>query len=325
MREWLLFFYTVPAKPVGSRMRVWRKLTRIGAVQLKGTVYLLPASDEHRELLQWLVGETVSAGGEAGFVLTERIDPYEDGELRELFNRQRTEEYAKVARELDSFSRRLASFRKGTRQMPLETLHKQFQKIRGGFQEIRGVDFFDSPAGRKLEARLAALEPEIQQMPGRDEKPFPGTSGTLRPADFQGRTWVTRPRPFVDRIASAWLIRRFIDPGAAFIFLSEDEIRAVKGDLLSFDVAGGDFTHHHDLCTFEALMERFGFSDPPLRQLAQVVHDLDLKDAKFGHPAAPGVEMVIAGIRARGESDQEILAQGMMVFEALYDTFSRGR
>jgi hypothetical protein len=321
MSGWLLFFYTVPAKPVGSRMRIWRKLARIGAVQLKGAVYLLPASEEHREMLQWLVSETSSSGGEAGFALTERIIPFEDGELRELFNEQRAGDYGKIIKEIEEFRRRVASFRKGTKPPRPEILRKQSRKIRSELQEIRKIDFFDSPQGSKLEEGFAEIEQEIVHLLARKEQPETGAGVTLRPEDFQDRTWVTRPSPFVDRLASAWLIRRFIDQGASFLFLPEEEIKA-RDDLLSFDVAGGDFTHHQDLCTFEALIERFGLSNPALRRLAEIIHDLDLKDDRYANPATPGVEMVIGGIRDQGRSDQELLEQGMLIFEALYVSYS---
>jgi hypothetical protein len=322
MNGWLLFFYTVPAKPVGSRMRIWRKLARMGAVPLKGAVYLLPASEEHREMLQWLVTETSAAGGEAGFAQTERIFPFEEEDLRALFNNQRGEEYSKIDQELDSLRRKLDSFRKGTRQLKPEAMHKQLQKIRGEFLELRRIDFFHAPQGGKLAGHLMEVEALSLQLFGREDKPGADVATILRHEDFQGRTWVTRPRPFVDRLASAWLISRFIDSEAVFVFLPEEEIKTGKGDMLSFDMAGGDFTHMDDLCTFEVLMVRFGLSRPALQQLAEIVHDLDLRDGKYNHPAGAGVEVVIAGIRDRSRSDQEALEQGIMVFDALYTSYS---
>jgi hypothetical protein len=324
MSGWLLFFYTVPAKPVGSRMRIWRKLARIGAIPLKGTVYLLPASEEHREMLQWLVTETSASGGEAGFAQTERVIPFADIELCELFNKQRAEEYEKVLKEMDAFRRKMASFRKGTRPPRPEVLHKQFLKIRNEFQTIRKIDFFHSPLGRKLEDRFTELEPEITQLLAKDreKEQQAGHAGILHPEDFQGRTWVTRPSLFVDRLASAWLILRFIDPDASFVFMPEEKINTAKGDMLSFDVAGGDFTHLNDLCTFEALIARFGLTEPALRPLAEIVHDLDLKDDRYGNPAMTGVEVVISGFRDQGLGDQDTLAHALLIFDALYASYS---
>jgi hypothetical protein len=319
---WLLFFYKVPAQPVSSRMRIWRKLARIGAVQLKGAVYLLPATEEHQEMLQWLVAETLSSGGEAGFARTERIIPFQDAELRELFNKQRGEEYEEILKEIEGFRRKMASFRKGTRPPRPEILHKQFLKIRNEFHSIRKIDFFASPRGRSLEERFTGLEQEITRLLSREKEQATGAAGTLRREDFQGRLWVTRPRPYVDRLASAWLIRRFIDPDASFVFLPEEEIPAAGDNMLSFDVAGGDFTHIDDLCTFETLITRFALTDQALRPLAEIVHDLDLKDDRYSNPAAAGVEAVISGLRDRGLDDQAILDQGLLIFDALHASYA---
>jgi len=317
---WLLFFYTVPARPVGNRMRIWRKLARIGAIQLKGAVYLLPDDEENRELLQWLVTEAAALGGEAGFAPTARVFPFADQDLHELFTHERIREYAEIARAVDIFGRRLASVRKGSRPPARGTLRQQFQKIRNDFQAVRKIDFFGAQPGRALEKRLVALEPEVLGLTdkvGQARQTPVGSLARLAVKDFQGCTWATRPHPFVDRMASAWLIRRFIDPQARFAFLSEEGLAAAKGDILSFDVSHGDFTHGEDLCTFEVLVLRFGLNDPSLQRLGEIIHDLDLKDAKFGHPETTGVETVLAGIRGQAKGDQEILDQGMVIFDAL--------
>lgn len=322
---WLLFFYTVPARPVSNRMRIWRKLSRIGAIQLKGAVYLLPDDEENRELLQWLVTEASALGGEAGFATAERVIPFADEELQQLFNEQRALEYAELVKVVDTFERRLASVQKGSRSPSHGNLRKQFQKIRNEFQAARKIDFFGAEQGGALEKRLLALESEVQGLAGIAGLAAKTATGSLTPLagkDFQGRTWVTRPQPFVDRMASAWLIRRFIDPQARFAFMPEEGLAAAKGDMLSFDVAHGDFTHSDDLCTFELMVTRFGLNDPALRQLGEIIHDLDLKDARYGHAATAGVETVLAGIRGQGKGDQEIIDQGMLVFDALYATFT---
>ena len=321
MNGWLLFFYTVPARPVGNRMRIWRKLARIGAVQMKGAVYLLPDQEEHRENLQWLSKETSACGGEAGWAHTERIHPFKEAELRELFNRQRTAEYDQLKKKLADLQRRTAAYQKGGQPPKPEILRKQFRKLRDELQTIARIDFFASETGQKMAAELGELEEEIARLLAQRKEPASKVGATLRRGNFQGRTWVTRPRPFVDRLASAWLIRRFIDPQASFAFRPEEEISAAKGEMVSYDVADGDFTHQQDLCTFETLIRRFGLTDPALRPLAEIVHDLDLKDDRYGNPAAAGVEAIIVGLGNRSRSDQEILAQGLQVFDALYAFF----
>lgn len=321
---WLLFFYTVPSRPVGNRMRIWRNLAKIGATPLKGAVYLLPDSDEHQELLKWLVAEVSSLGGEAGFVCAAEVFPLATGELHQLFDTQRVKEYSAVRKELDAFARRFAAVRKGSRPPRGNTLLKQFRKIKTSFATVRKIDFFHCAEGDALAQQLSRWERELAALArGKTEDQDQIGGLPIRRQDFQQRTWVTRPRPFVDRIASAWLIKRFIDPKARFVFLPEEKLATAKGDMLSYDVAGGDFSHVNDMCTFESLIARFDLHDPALKRLAHIVHDIDLKDDKYGDPAAAGIEAVITGIRSQDVPDEEMLTRGMGIFDALYATERR--
>ena len=322
--SWLLFFYSVPAKPVGGRMRIWRKLARIGAVQLKGAVYLLPDGEEQRENLQWLIKETVAIGGEAGFARAEAVQPFTVAELRALFNRRREEDYSRLDAKVQELRRRVAACRSGAGSSRVVALRKQFGKIRDELQSLRRLDFFDSPAGRNTVADFADLEAAFKRLlaPAGEAEARP--EATLRCRDFRGRTWVTRPRPYVDRLASAWLIKRFIDPRATFLFKPEAEIKPVAGTdadgaVLSYDVAGGDFTHHHELCTFEVLLQRFGLTDDVgLGRLAEIVHDLDLNDDRYNHPAGPGLEALLQGLSSREISDHRLLARSFLLLDAFY-------
>lgn len=315
--EWLLFFYSLPSKPVKSRMKIWRKLAKMGAVQLKGSVYILPYGEEHYEMLQWLVSEVASMGGEGAFLRTVRIESMEDGEIAELFMRARERDYQAIDKGIKELEARLAGIRKGSRPR-IHTISSRADKLIREFEEIRKIDFFSSSAGASRKGRLDSLKTEITALTGH-EADEPETEVTQRDiADYRGKTWVTRPKPFVDRMATAWLIRRFIDREAAFGFMEEKALERKREGAVTFDVKGGEFTHVGDMCTFEVVMRSFGLKDRALRKIAELVHDLDLKDGKFGIPEAAGIEDILAGIRKTARSDDEMLHKGMEVFDMLY-------
>lgn len=321
--EWLLFFYSIPANPVNNRMKIWRKLLKTGAVQLKGGVYILPYSEERHEALQWLLAELPELKGEGLLLRADSIEPLQQREIVALFDEQRRQQYHELAGKVDEFAGRLRNLHKGGSDRRPTSLFRQYEKLQADFLGIRQRDFFDSEPGRELSERLAALRRDLEDLGATGRKTGRGTAAQqlarLDRADFTGLTWLTRRRPFVDRMASAWLVRRFIDPAAVFAFRDEAELAQAKGEReVSFDVRQGDFTHVDDLCTFEVLIESFGLADRGLIRLAEIVHDIDIKDGRFAAAEAPTVELIIRGIRNRNLPDQEALEQGMAVFEALY-------
>jgi hypothetical protein len=316
-RGWILFFYSVPAKPVNNRMRVWRKLLGAGAIQLKGAVYLLPRGDEQTEFVQWLIAEITAKRGEAAFVQVEHIDTMEDAELIELFNRQRAQEYGPLAQGFTDLERRLASIRKGGSGQHTKGLAAQFAKLQRGFEAVQQLDFFASPAGLTLQEKMQRLKAELDTLqPVTGRMTPPETIPTRNAADYYGRTWITRTKPFVDRMASAWLIKRFIDPQATFAFLADGQKAQARAIL--FDMPGGEFTHVGELCTFEVLLKAFGITAAPLKKMAELVHDLDLKDGKYGRAEARGVEEILTAIRKTAADDKETLRRGMEIFEMLF-------
>ncbi|KAB2927773.1 MAG: chromate resistance protein [Leptonema illini] len=325
--NWLLFFYTIPANPVNNRMKIWRKLVKTGAVQLKGGVYILPYSEERHEALQWLLAELPGLKGEGLLLRTDSIEPLQQHEIIAFFDGQRRQQYQELAGRVDEFTGRLSNVQKGGADRKQTSLFRQYDRLAADLLAIRQRDFFDSETGRELSERLAALRRSMEELntAGRrngDRQPATLLNGR-NIADFTGLTWLTRRRPFVDRMASAWLIRRFIDPGAAFAFRDEEGLAQTRGEReVSFDVRQGDFTHVDDLCTFEVLVQSFGLADRGLSRLAGIVHDIDIKDGKFAAAEAPTVEMIIRGIRNRDLPDEEALEQGMAVFEALYLSLS---
>jgi len=316
---WLLFFYSVPSKPVSSRMKVWRKLMRAGAIQMKGAVYILPFNDEHYEILQWLVSEVAAMKGEAAFVKIEKIDTMKDSEIVSLFNRQRADDYKTVAKGLEDLERKLGSTQKGGKTQNIKGTSEQLVRLRKDFEEIKRTDFFSSKEGQTLNARIGHTEAEIKRHSGTEEEKERPVAIIARKVDeYQGKIWVTRKRPFIDRMASAWLIRKFIDKNATFDFADEKDIETIGGNSVAFDVRGGEFTHAGDLCTFEVLIRSFGLKDKPLKKIAEIVHDLDLKDEKYGAAEAKGLEDILTGIRKTAKDDRDILERGMAVFEMLY-------
>jgi len=320
--NWLLFFYSIPATPVKNRVKIWRKLLKTGAVQLKGGVYILPDKDEHHEALQWMLAELPSLKGEGLLVKTDSIEPLLQEDIVALFNEQRQHQYQEIDTKIDEFSGRVRNLRKGGRDKKT-SLFRQFEKIQIDFQAVQQRDFFQSAKGRELAAQIEALKKQLEELAA-VEKGQKGSIPSSLPnsrkiTNFSGLTWVTRKRPFVDRMASAWLIRRFIDAQASFSFRDENELRDLTSDLeVSYDVRNGDFTHIDDQCTFEVLTKSFDLADKGLDALCRIVHDIDIKDGKFAASEAHVIEMIIKGIRNRALPDSETLEQGMAIFEALY-------
>lgn len=318
-QEWLLIFYSVPSHPVSARMKIWRKLAKAGAVQLKGAVYILPASEEHEELFQWIIGEVKSLGGDGAFVRTPRVETIPDGEVRELFNRQRDDEYRALNKVLDGLERAVQSPRKDSDEDVRRKVAAPMASARKTYDDIVGRDFFQAPLGSAVAKRIRAFDAAVTALQG----PGPVKQAPLSRKDagrYRRKVWVTRKRPFIDRMASAWLIRKFVDPEATFRFIDEKERGGLGPGEIAFDMQGGEFTHHGDLCTFEVLVRSFGIKDKAVRKIAEIVHDLDLKDDKYGNAAGSGIEEVLTGIRKTVKDDAEMLEKGIAVFEMMYQS-----
>ncbi|MDP3297030.1 MAG: chromate resistance protein [Thermodesulfovibrionia bacterium] len=316
--KWLLFFYSVPSKPVNARMKIWRRLAKAGAVQLKGAIYILPYNEETFELCQWLVSEVTSMKGEGDFVRVDKIETMNEKEIIDLFKEQRERDYSIIEKELEQFERKISSIRKGTGIQNNKKLSEQFNKYLKEFEEIKKIDFFSSKAGNDLKKRIKSIEGEIKIVSGFAIQEKKVMIIPKRIEDYQGKTWVTRKNPFVDRMASAWLVKKFIDIKAVFKFIDEKDLGTLDKDSVAFDIRRGEFTHSGDMCTFEVLIKAFGLKDKALKKIAEVVHELDIKDDKYKNPEAKGIEDILMGIRKTAKDDAEILEKGMVVFEMLY-------
>jgi hypothetical protein len=294
--RWLLMFHQIPPKPAYLRVKVWRRLQAIGAVALKNSVYALPVSAEGLEDLQWLRREIVEGGGEASVCEARLIDGITDAEARALFLAARDADYAEIVEQV----RRIDT--------GAEDARTRLARLRRRFEEVRRIDFFGSEGREAANGLLGDLERRL------GGEASPALSGL---ADLKGRVWVTRRSVQVDRIASAWLIRRFIDPDARFKFVAPQGYVPKPGEI-RFDTFDGEFTHEGDRCTFEVLALRLGRDDPALAALAEIVHDIDLKDGKFGRPEAAGLALAFAVPDA---GDETRLERGAALLDGLYRHF----
>lgn len=314
--RWLLFVHQLPSGPSNLRVRTWRRLQQLGAIPIKQAVYALPDTPSAREDFEWLKTEVKAAGGDVSVFAADHVDTWSDDGLIDEFRRSRQEAYALLAGDIEKVLKRAASNRRprGTRAPALQRLLNVFRERLAG---IEHVDFFGG-AGRE---GVAALLTRLEDLASRKDvgaTPMKG-AGPSDAAKYQGRLWVTRPRPGVDRMASAWLIRRFIDPQAQFGFVADPE--AVPDDGLPFDMFGVEFSHQGEGCTFETLCGVFAIQQPAVARIAAIVHDLDLKDNWFGALEAPTVGHVIDGLQRAHADDGTLLSQGMALFDSLYRSF----
>jgi hypothetical protein len=296
--RWLVLFHQIPPKPDYFRVKVRRRLHRIGAVALKNSVYVLPLREETREDFEWLVREIRAEGGEATLCRGEFLAGTTEEEVRTMFQADRAADYAAITGE----ARALAG---GGPDGAVDRLQRRLE-------ETERIDFFDADGRSAAEAALAAARPSVE--------PAGAAGGLPRPS---GATWVTRAGIKVDRISSAWLIRRFIDPAARFRFVPAKGYRPQPGEL-RFDMFQGEFTHEGDRCTFETLLARFDLADAGLHALAEIIHDVDLKDGKFGRAEAAGIAALIDGLVVAYPEDAERLERGAAVFEGMYAYISSG-
>ena len=317
-RRWLLFIHQLPSQPSNLRVTTWRRLQQIGAIPLKQAVYALPDTADAREDFEWLKTEVKAAGGDATVFAAGHVDAWSDDALVEEFRRGRQDAYDRLTRDVEQALKRASNARrpKGTRAPALRRLLDIFRERLVGLDKI---DFFGSAGRDRVLTMLRQLEDRIAG-PRRPSAPAE-TDSSGKMASFQGRLWITRPRPGVDRMASAWLIRRFIDRQARFGFAADRDLVPEPG--VPFDMFGVEFSHHAEGCTFETLCSVFGIDGPAFSRIAAIVHDLDLKDSKFGAPECSTVSAMIEGLQLAYQHDDALLEQGMTLFECPVFTINR--
>ena len=297
---WLLLIFSLPAKRASERVQVWRKLKRYGALALRSSGYVLPNNASNQERFEWLAAAIRKYKGEASVVQVHAIDDLPAEALAQRFVESRSRDYEALIRELQKIRPTSASS------------SSQVARLRHRLQEIAEIDFFTSPLRGRVETLLERFDSmsrlgEAKNSPNGPKK------------EYRDRAWITRPRPGIDRVSSAWLIRRFIDPKAKFLFASDPRRhpQAIPFDM--FQQAGG-FGHRGEDCTFETLRKEFRIRDRRVAAVAQIIHDADLSDGKFGRVEGLGLDRVLIGWAQQGISDEELLRRGMELIGGLYDS-----
>jgi hypothetical protein len=316
--RWLVLIHQIPPRPNYLRVKIGRRLQGLGAVPVKNSVYVLPRSDQALEDFQWVRREIVAGGGDASVCEARFVEGLSDGAVEALFGAAREADYDELAREVRGLQQKLGRASK-RRRGDGEQAAPALARLRKRLGEIVAIDFFGASGRDTVEGLMTSLDRSL-----RPAEPVDAAGGQWAPGDVRGRTWVTRAGVHVDRMASAWLVRRFIDPDARFKFVRAQAYTPEKGEL-RFDMFEAEFTHEGDRCTFEVLVQRFGLRERALGEVGEIVHDIDLKDARFGRVEAAGVDRLVAGIALRHKDDEARLRDGAAVFDGLYEFFKRKR
>jgi len=294
---WLLLMFSLPANQASRRVEVWRKLKQYGVLALPSSGYLLPNTAANHERFEWLATAIRKYKGQASVVKVNEIDDQPSAQLRQMFIEARSRDFEQLMRDLRKKNNKRSS--------------GELSRLRRRFQQIVAIDFFDSPMRSRVETLLNTADGLS-----------PGTSATSakKRKEFLNRTWLTRTRPGIDRVSSAWLIRKFIDANARFAFA--DDPRKLP-DAVPFDMfhASG-FGHRGYDCTFETLRKEFVIRDPKIAVIAQIIHDADLEDEKYGRSEGIGLDRVLIGWAHEGTADEELLRRGMEMIEGLYQSLT---
>jgi hypothetical protein len=310
--RWVLFMPTIPSKPASVRVKIWRRLQAIGAVGLRGSVYALPNRDECVELFEWLGRELRDLGGQASICEGRFLDGSSDDDIERRFLEARNADYAEIAEAAKQLGKKLA----GKRIAPdrIASIADQHAKLVQRLGEVTAIDFLGGPGREAVEGVLAAIARALPRDGAAASSPL---EVVPRP---RAATWVTRTGVHVDRIASAWLIRRFIDPQARLKFVPANGYVPEPGEL-RFDMFDAEFTHVGDRCTFEVLVERMALADPGLVAIGEIIHDLDLRDDKFTREETAGVRSTIDGICTVARDDEQRIAAAAPMLDGLYSHF----
>jgi len=322
--EWILLVHQLPASPTNIRVRTWRKLQRLGAAAIKSSVYVLPYNKRSFEDFQWLKQEIEAAGGEASVFRAAAVEGTTHQEIVTLFRKARDEEYAKVTADLDGLTGSLREQTRGRHLSPgrIDTHEAELDKLHKELERVLAIDFFGAARRRAAVAAYERCRRSLRASQSRREQGTQAESkigASEKVARYQGRRWVTRRNLFIDRLASVWLIRTFIDPRARFSFVDDDQ---APGGGIGFDLFGGEFTHRGEDCTFETLLKEFSLGDEPgLRDIAEIVHDMDLKDNKFNRSETDGLAVILNGLSQSLKDDRKLIHQSGPIFDGMHALF----
>ncbi len=303
--KWILLLYGLPTKRGTTRVNLWRQLKKCGALALKTSAYLLPDKAEHHERLQWLAQQVRDGGGQATIIHVTEIEGLTHEEIVRQFNEARSTNYAALLGALNDL---IAQNKKRLG----ESFAADLERFTRQFEEIRRIDYFD--CARAQDAQMLLKRAESLRCSKSKTAPV------LTTRKFIDQTWLTRPRPEIDRVGSAWLIRKFIDPKAKFIFANDS---SKPRDAIPYEIFEVEFSYHVEDCTFETLVKRFGISDKAVQKIAEMVHDADLEDEKFQTTECVGIDRVLKGWAKIGLSDDELLKRGRDCFEGLHQQLKK--
>ena len=324
-QDWILLIHQLPPKPTNLRVRIWRKLQKLGAVAIKNSVYVLPATEQAHEDFQWLKQEIDSAGGEAAVFRAGSVEGATNDEIVAAFRKARDEEFAAITAEFDGLTGAIREQARGKHLTAgrLAAHETEIDKLHAELERIAANDFFDAKGRAVAFDAYERCQKAIRTAQGHagTATSTPTKSGTLDVAKYQGRRWVTRRNLHIDRLASAWLIKQFIDKRPRFYFVTEGE--TVAG-AIRFDMFGAEFTHQGEDCTFETMLKQFGLAESKgLREIAEIVHDVDLKDDKFHRLEGAGLNAIIDGLGKVLRDDRKLLQQTSILFDGLYELLSK--
>lgn len=299
---WLLLVFSLPAKGASQRVEIWRKVQRYGMLALRSSGHILPNTPPNRERMEWLATAIRTYKGQASVVQVQSFDDSPDERLRQLFVEARSHDYQKLLHE----AKRLLAL------SPTRRPSGPLNRIRRRALELQDIDFFQNPVRPKLEKLLARADESEGAKSGRNAKRKAG--------EYINRLWMTRPRPGIDRVSSAWLIRRFIDPKARFVFGGEP---GTHPDAIPFDMfCPQGFGHRGQDCTFETLYKEFAIREGRVKRIAEMIHDADFGDEKFGRTEGQGLDKVLKGWAKQDLPDQDLLQRGMDLIDGLSESLA---
>ena len=312
--RWLLLIHQLPAKPAYQRVKTWRRLQSLGAVAIKNAVHALPASEQAQEDFEWLLREIRDGGGEALICEARLVDGLSDAEVQAMFNAARGADYDALAQEARNLSEALDR----------PDIRPRLARLKASVVQTVAIDFFGANGRETVDGLIAGLEARLDEEDATGKARADVTPGVTGLGSLTNRVWVTRQGVYVDRIASAWLIRRFIDPDARFRFVRAKGHVPQDGEL-RFDMFEAEFTHEGDRCTFEVLLARLDLNDTALTAIAEIVHDIDLKDTRYGRAETDGIANLITGLCLTNKDDAQRLVRGAAVLDDLYEYFRKRR
>ena len=309
--EWIAFSYSLPAKSSSSpRVALWRRLRRLGAISPVSGLQVLPAQDQCLEDFQWLAREIKHAGGQALVMRIQRFEGHSDQQWIQWFQSARKEEYMQIKQQAEALGRGATGKEQRGRE---HKLREHLRQLRKQHAQVARIDYFQCPQGKEAAAALARLEHALSPKPEiAPQLAFAKTS------QYRDKHWVTRPRPHVDRLACAWLIRKFIDPEAIIRYAQRPRVKEIP-----FDMDQGLFSHQGNLCTFETMIKTFKPDEPALQTMAQIVHEIDLRDGRYARPETEGIDALLKGWLLTGLPDTQLEAHGIVLFEGLYHALSQ--